>query len=59
MRVWCNREGFGCIAFGWWLKVKTPRAFAMFSERYGYQPPRWRIFGWRVWFRRVRHPDCP
>lgn len=59
MRVWCNREGFGIIAFGWWLKVKTPSAPALFSERYGHEPPRWKVFGWRIWFRRIRYLGGP
>jgi len=42
------------IALGWWLKVKSPKVFAYFSERYGYEPPRWRVLGWRIWLRRMR-----
>jgi hypothetical protein len=59
--VWFRpREGsFGFVLLGWWLHIKAPWNAPLFSERYGYHPPRWKAGGWRVWVRRVRHPDCP
>jgi hypothetical protein len=48
---------FGFVAFGWWLHVKAPWAFAYFSERYGYE--KWRKLGrgWRFQFRKMKRFD--
>ena len=54
-----NDGSFGFIAFGWWLHIKAPWSEPLYSERYGREPPRMKVKGWRLWFRRIRHPDCP
>jgi len=47
------REGsFGFVTTRLWVHIKAPWSFAYFSERYGYQVPKFKAFGWRVFLKK-------
>ena len=56
LAIWAYRDGFfGALIGPIHVRIKTPHAHALFSERNGYDNPILRLWGWRLFIERAKY----